>query len=328
MTGSTNEDRRAARERANRLRYAVEEYQARMRGWKHLNAGVFRFWTRKQDWPSRNPGYVFLGEAVHKLGKAYFLDAWTGIEPMVTTPPEPPNAEVAAVIARSEGFARILEADSEPPQRQDKNEGMRLGDADLVAATKRFTFIKLFIANLAASGGLLTSTRAIAGGEVRPMPASFWSTEQIDQRFQYCQMKPTDPFTTGVAGAGFEYIFVGSESLNAVLVGVDLSHQKARGEPAPEPQQPQSATSGRPSPIDIITTAARELLERAKAGSFDIPATKRDFAKAALAEAEKSPAGMRWMEEKPAKWGELRLMTPKSVSDHDDFDLIWKSIKR
>ncbi len=301
MTGGTNEDHRAARQRANLLRYAIEEYQARMEGWRRLDAEVFRFWAQgSRDWPRRNPGYVFLGEAVHKLGKAYFPDAWNGIEPMVSAPPEPPSPEVAAAIARSKALADILDPGGSPPQTQDKNEGMRLTDADRAAAADRFTHLKLFIANLAARGGLLTATRAIAGGEVRPMPASFWSTEQIDQRFRYCQINPANPFAPGFAGDGFQYIFVSEESLRTAIAGIDLAHRRARGEPDPEPQQSQSKAHksgrGRPSARDMALKAAQALLAKVEDGSFSMPVKKIDFAREALAEAKKSPEAIAWME--------------------------------
>jgi len=84
-------------------------------------------------------------------------------------------------------------------------------------ALTRFRETMARIAAWAAEGKLLTALRPRVGGDFTKLASLAWNTERLDPRFTLCQMSPSDPFSLGIAGDGFCWIYVQRESLNACI---------------------------------------------------------------------------------------------------------------
>lgn len=83
-----------------------------------------------------------------------------------------------------------------------------------------------------AEGVLVSVLRPEPGGEFSgPQPASHWNTENVEPRFSYCMIDPRNPFSGGVAGDGYQYIFITRESLDAFK---SARQKPARAEPPRE----------------------------------------------------------------------------------------------
>jgi hypothetical protein len=81
----------------------------------------------------------------------------------------------------------------------------------------RFIGVQQAIVSGAESARLLTAFRSIDGGLFTDIPAWWWNTEKLENRFSRCQINPTDPFSSGFAGKGFCYVYVLRDSLSIFL---------------------------------------------------------------------------------------------------------------
>lgn len=84
-------------------------------------------------------------------------------------------------------------------------------------AIARFRRVCDEVVGAAESGRLITATRPIRGGDFFPIPASDWNIDDPSRRFFFCQINPLFPFSSGVAGDHFCWIFVTRESLQGLL---------------------------------------------------------------------------------------------------------------
>jgi hypothetical protein len=100
-------------------------------------------------------------------------------------------------------------------------DGISLAEAenqDRKARRSRFASVIALVKQASLDGELITALRPVAGGLVGdPLPVHVWNTENYQPRFHLCQMKPSDPFSNGLAGVGFQYILVSRESLDKFL---------------------------------------------------------------------------------------------------------------
>jgi hypothetical protein len=71
------------------------------------------------------------------------------------------------------------------------------------SALQRFAGVQEQIIQLAESEKLITAFRPTAGGDPIAVPRSWWNSERLSVRFDYCQMNPKKPFDIGVAGDGY-----------------------------------------------------------------------------------------------------------------------------
>lgn len=113
---------------------------------------------------------------------------------------------------------------------------------------ERFNAVLNSIAVAAAVGQLVTGLRPKVGGAIKELPAEWWNTEKLRPRFFMCQMKPADPFSDGVAGNGYCWIFVQAEGLSRFTSPEDISNTTTSdATPGPTDEQ-QAAMPAKGSP--------------------------------------------------------------------------------
>lgn len=59
----------------------------------------FQFWKNSASWPDDAYGFVFLARAIERIGKATYVDEWTGSEPFTAPPIETPQDLIARGLA-------------------------------------------------------------------------------------------------------------------------------------------------------------------------------------------------------------------------------------
>jgi len=196
------------------------------------------FWKNSIGWPRDNSSYVFLGRAVHTIGKSMFGLQWTGDEPCLDLLQSLPNFPLSS--GGRAYFAHELLVKHRPefnrqPLKWSRGafggvppsvkftiedwEGARAivaKDHELkMPGVRRFSQVRDRILQLAEAGLLITALREKAGGDPTPIPRSWWNSERISNRFDLCQMNPEDRFGLGSAGDRYQWIFVTRESLTS-----------------------------------------------------------------------------------------------------------------
>jgi hypothetical protein len=158
-----------------------------------------KFWMKHTDWPMDSAGHVFLARAFGSVGRAIFGEEWKGLETYVEIhdPKAKPNEWA---ITGSEKSARSL--------------------------IKRRNAVIAAIVKGCETGVLQSEYRERAGGATMPIPSVWWNTERIAQRFRMCQINPKDPFSLGIAGDGFCWIYLAAESLDRFLVALPNSRER------------------------------------------------------------------------------------------------------
>lgn len=225
------------------------------------------FWKNAFGWPRDTLSYTFLARAVHVVGKSMFGQEWTGKEPFLDIMQSLPKFPVS--VGRSAWFAHQLLVErhpefkrqplkfppaglplSRPPPRVEFS--LEEWDAALaivandqkekLPGVRRFREVRERIIQLAEAGLLVTALREKAGGDPTPVPQSWWNSERITNRFDFCQMNPDDRFGIGSAGDRYQYIFVTTESLISCAPGIIDEQASSSATPvivaAPAPTAP------------------------------------------------------------------------------------------
>jgi hypothetical protein len=192
-------------------------------------------WQDQTNWPRDAPETVFLGRAVNRLGSVLFGEDWTGEEPglralsflKIATDSRATNNFIARHLPQF-GLKEYHGSMAPPPTGHDDHrpkfkfsEGelqeMRLfierHNEAVPSAKQRFKKVQNAIADYAINKKLATSFRAFAGGDFHSMPANWWNTEQLEQRFASCSIDPNAPFE---GGGGTAWIFVSGADLEVV----------------------------------------------------------------------------------------------------------------
>jgi hypothetical protein len=170
------------------------------------------------------PEMVFLGRAADQLGRALLGEKWTGKEPCAEILPPARDARATNnLIARhlSQFGRREYHGSMAPPPvspiggphviHTDRRLTFEFTEQELKAlvlfmqqhneaaleAQARFRKLQNAITEYAVAGRLGTSFRAFAGGTLHPIPAEWWNTERLEQRFKACSINPDDPFGSG-----------------------------------------------------------------------------------------------------------------------------------
>jgi hypothetical protein len=199
------------------------------------------WWLHEYRWPRDTSEYVFLARAVRSIGAKLHGDKWTGREP-ATLSVDP----VPMCCPRGYGwqfdFARLLLLENkehsvpprviahgkwgpEPGQELTADEWrvvQPLWRAKYQAAQEafgRFHAVRVEIAEQCSRGALVSVLRPVEGGQFSPIPDWHWNTERLAPRFAVCQLNPRDPFSLGIAGDGYGWIFLTRASLDAYLTG-------------------------------------------------------------------------------------------------------------
>jgi hypothetical protein len=188
------------------------------------------FWADRYSWPNDPRGYVFLARVVDELGKALNGSAWTGEEYLIEFPDQLPVEMPRHTYDQQDGYALLKERRPDlnlPPANKWNTPQVSLTAdqwAAAVAVNKAMTdevrpsfqrkaILEAEIARLCEAGELKSWYRPKPGGELSPIPPSWWNTEMYRNRFVVCQMHPRDPYGIGFGGEDFAWIFVSRESL-------------------------------------------------------------------------------------------------------------------
>ncbi|MDA9545629.1 hypothetical protein ACM43_14560 [Bradyrhizobium sp. CCBAU 45321] len=227
------------------------------------------FWKKSLGWPNDDTSYVFLGRAVHVIGKSMFGSDWTGDEPCLD-----PLPKLTVFPERSGWRARLVHdllvkhhpeynrQPLKPYQQSFEFSGKEWMDAVTIVERlrqeqaprlRRLIEVQDRIMQLAEASFLITAIREKAGGDPQPIPRRWWNSERIRDRFDLCQLRPDDPYNLGIGSDPFQWIFVSRESLMSCAPGV-----LADGEQAPKPA---ATTSAAAPPTEDPAKAFRRLPE-------------------------------------------------------------------
>lgn len=204
-----------------------------------------QFWGSPGRFPPDFGGYRFLGKAVNELGKAKFGPDWTGLEgspPRLLMPKSVwggiPGSELLAEPHQRlaiDGLLRKYRPDFGRPSPERRpfgpvvapftdgqwEEGLRLArenDAKSLAIRQRFAAVANSLIECLREGRMKSALRPERGGEYSAfLSPSSWNSEEIAGRFSLCRMHPIKQFTAGVAGDGYQLIFVDIEGLEKLL---------------------------------------------------------------------------------------------------------------
>jgi len=187
------------------------------------------FWRDREAWPRDTPEMVFLGRAVHELGKAFFGDEWTGEEPhlelisfiRIAIKERELNNFIAKHLpqfARKEYHGSMAPPptghdDHRPKFAFSKDEWQALKNyldrhnERVLLAKARLKKVQSAIAEYAVAQKLGTSFFTISGRAFVPIDPNWWITPQLDQRFASCSIN------AGMAA----WIFVSRAGLEAML---------------------------------------------------------------------------------------------------------------
>jgi hypothetical protein len=204
------------------------------------------FWRDQKAWPKDSPEMIFLARAADQIGLALFEAEWTGeeclAEPMpsirfddtrtlnnilATQFPQFGRKRYSGSMAPRPispiGRPENASANLDPPdfkftadERQCADQFIEQHNAKAALDLDRFRKMQDKFAEFALSGKLRTSYRGIAGGEFEVMPAIWWNTERIQQRFEVCRIDPTTPFAVGSSGPR-SWIFVSRTDLEEAI---------------------------------------------------------------------------------------------------------------
>jgi len=187
------------------------------------------FWGKPDRWPRDTSTNVFLGRAIDQIGRTMFGAEWRGVFDIVAKliDPIPAHKELALPWQTRQTFDFYLAQRSLPPldafsvKRKKLNDNEWKAARDLIRALndnrrpfiERYNSVERAVIVGAEAGRLVTTLRPTAGGQFTEVPSWWWNSEAISNRFDMCQMNPSDPFGRGFAGDRFCWIFVTQESL-------------------------------------------------------------------------------------------------------------------
>lgn len=205
------------------------------------------FWVNKK-WPLDTADYVFLGRAVDRIGAALFPGEWDGCEfaeggeHFIPDDMADADASKRAYVSKrlAEAFPdyspqfRTVSPPSltrarpsvelEEPSPSDWQRGLALLETESLRVRNRLirrnAAMGAVVEN-AANGLLHFGIRPVKGGTLEPLATEAWHIENWEHRFQYCQIKPSDPFSRDPGGegaqyVGYAYIFVSKASLKVL----------------------------------------------------------------------------------------------------------------
>ena len=137
----------------------------------------YPFWDRPKSWPGDPPGYTFLARACHELGHTIFgaqynekYSSIDDLEEQIEPPDDCDEATWDAFERKCDEFERSFNA-------------MRAE----VART---------LSQALEVGDLIAALRPKPGGQLTKLEANFWFTENVEVRFEHCDMSSSEPFRT------------------------------------------------------------------------------------------------------------------------------------
>ena len=232
------------------------------------------FWKHPDAWPRDSLTHLFLANVVHLVGGAIYGESWDGTEPYVElVQPLPETLNVFNPQSDQIRAAQLLVAhDPEYREKSSVYDGYMFSaplmtDAEWVRARhlagsiveannksyRRFLDVCNRLAFEFKNGTVLTATRAFDGGPEIYRGRDFWNTENTWNRFDCCQVDPSNFFAPQTIKAHGLWLFVDRDSLFARLSPPAESVREDKGSAAQSQSVPQPvsiAPVGRPDKYD------------------------------------------------------------------------------
>lgn len=225
-------------------------------------------------WPRNPTGWVFLGRAVHAVGRLLF-PTWKKYTPYGLLP----DSMVGAA------WGDVLMAEEEQSQYASWLINKRGDDADYIYRTNRpfdylepenecstvtdaewdlacdlsqeewaigmgnrrmFDEVQLHLVQEAEAGRIIFGSRPLHGGEPKPMPKDWWFTDRYRMRFETLTFDPADPFAQTAPDQKIaQHLFIQADGL------ADLLDRKPRPEKLDE----------QPTIVENLSSYMRLMLE-------------------------------------------------------------------
>lgn len=188
----------------------------------------WKFWLERSRWPVDHPGFVFLGRLVLRLGAALHPD-WQDDEPAFSKRLLDAFATRQRIdkLSREQSARKIYPRPSGPVVPPVEMTERELRAKELRA---RFLALQTTIASAGAGGAFVTYTRPKAGGIPRQISNSVWFTERLSHRFTYCLMRRDDPFSSGIDGERFEYVYIDELGASRLVMANSFGEPHHAGE--------------------------------------------------------------------------------------------------
>ncbi|MBY3134810.1 hypothetical protein [Rhizobium laguerreae] len=192
-------------------------------------------------------GYIFLGNAVDRVGRFLFPDSWDGTEnvtpelfalattingvdyPLSSLDAKPRERRIIHELValrrpefRREYTIRYGPAGEVIPKLSSQEWAAGLQEAGKIDAERRPKLqrreaCRRFIKKAILDGRLTFVLRPKRGGAFsRPQDRKWWNVEDHDRIFYWCQMDPQNATGNAVGGDRFQYVFVDETELNAI----------------------------------------------------------------------------------------------------------------
>lgn len=190
------------------------------------------FWSPKgrAGWPRDCDGFVFLGRAVDRMGRAMFGTDWTD-DTMIAVykGPSPPSkplrrpVRMAVLPARIPNLDPQLEAAEDAvrplPSRDDSSQLIHALRALAEVNRKRAALVGSMqerVINAASRGDLAFAFRQ--DGRMKAVEARLWNEPGVETRFARCTFDPAKPFYNSMLpGANHRDLYVTEASLHDFL---------------------------------------------------------------------------------------------------------------
>ncbi|MGR9312163.1 hypothetical protein ACU8MX_22430 [Rhizobium leguminosarum] len=206
-----------------------------------------KFWIDRKRWPDDAMGYVFLANAVHRLGKFLFPDDWDGSETYTDAPYQfwlvvngttwPIEPEEATKNQKVDVHRLLLKFRPEFKRDPDIKRGpfgpevqaftreewgagieeAKRINAENASKLRRKHEVRRFIKEAVLDESLRFVLLPVRGGAFsKPQDRTWWNRKDHDNIFVWCQINPKQPLGIGVGGDDFQYVFVDETDLEHI----------------------------------------------------------------------------------------------------------------
>jgi hypothetical protein len=125
-----------------------------------------RFWNTSGEWPHDPPGYIFLARAFDQIGVRMFGEKWSHKEEKIQRELETVDPDADDLV--------LTEAQKE---------------LETMWVAIKNEFVKHCL-----KGDLVSAVRELRGGAMTDLGWETWNAENVDWRFDQCQMSLDHPF--------------------------------------------------------------------------------------------------------------------------------------
>lgn len=195
-----------------------------------------RIWDQEptSNWPIDFGRYIFIGRAVHKVGRALFGHGWTEAAPSQSQTPEFRrkqrmtvddlwhNWHIIKALLSEEERAPITKIPyfNRPPAISAEVWSIanrRLDEFKL--PYQQYKSVQSQMLEWFRSGAVRTGIRAHRGGDIVEAAPSLWNSEELSFRFDYGKLDSSKPFdpVENQSSESLSWIFVEQESLDKII---------------------------------------------------------------------------------------------------------------